>query len=302
MRQTTRARRTTEHRATLIGALLVLAASPIFSGTVEAKGEQPGADDGHAAAMAREHATDSAAASPAATAAPREAVSGSDVVYGLAGGKQLGGYLALPTAERNGRPALIVIHEWWGLNENIRSMARQLAGEGYVALAVDLYGGRVADTPKAAMALMKQAAADPEQMKQSLILANAYLLEQGAPRTGSIGWCFGGGMSLEAGLVLGDSLAAVVMYYGRPVSDLDRLQSLEAPLLGLFGEEDSGIPVAGVRTLEANLKQLGKSARIQIYPGAGHAFANPSGSRYQAEAAQDAWARTLAFFAEHLKR
>ena len=262
---------------------------------------QAGADDAHAAAMGREHATDNAAASPAATAQPREPVSGAKVVYALSSGRELAGYLALPSAGQSDRTALIVIHEWWGLNDNIRSMARQLAGEGYVALAVDLYGGQVAETPKDAMALMKAALAKPEQLQESLRLANAYLLQQGAPRTGSIGWCFGGGLSLEAGLVLGDRLDAVVMYYGRPVTEIERLRALQAPLLGLFGGEDTGIPVAGVRTFEADLKELGKDAQIQIYPGAGHAFANPSGSRYQAKAAQDAWARTLAFLAERLK-
>ena len=262
---------------------------------------QAGADDAHAAAMGREHATDNAAPSPAAAALPRKPVTGADVVYALNSGRELAGYLALPSAGQSDRPALIVIHEWWGLNDNIRSMARQLAGEGYAALAVDLYGGQVAETPKDAMALMKAALAKPEQLQESLRLANAYLLQQGAPRTGSIGWCFGGGLSLEAGLVLGDRLDAVVMYYGRPVTEIERLRALQAPLLGLFGGEDTGIPVAGVRTFEADLKELGKDAQIQIYPGAGHAFANPSGSRYQAKAAQDAWARTLAFLAERLK-
>ena len=300
MKQTSRAQAGVGVRAMISGALLGIA-HMLFFGTAAAAPEQTSSDDAHATAMAREHASDTATASPAATAQPRQAVSGADVVYAVSGGKELSGYLALPVQWQKGQPALIVIHEWWGLNDNIRSMARQLAGEGYAALAVDLYGGKVAKTPTDAMALMKAAMARPDALTQSLQLANAYLREQGAPRTGSIGWCFGGGLSLESGLVLGDELDAVVMYYGRPVSERDRLQALQAPLLGLFGAEDTGIPVASVRSLEASLKALGKDAQIHIYAGAGHAFANPSGSRYQASAAKDAWARTLAFLSEQLK-
>lgn len=270
-------------------------------------------DEEYVAAMAEQHAGDHADASPAARALPRRAVEGQEVVYAKIGGQPQTGYLARPVAQPaadpaggptggpTGLPGIILIHEWWGLNDNIRSMARQLAGEGYAALAIDVYGGKRGETPAAARALMQTALADPERIGENLRQANAFLREQGALRIGSIGWCFGGGVSLEAGLLLGADLQAVVMYYGRPITDLARLRALRAPLLGLFGAEDGGIPVASARALEANLRKLGKSAEVRVYPGAGHAFANPSGSHYQATAAEDAWARTRAFFAEHLR-
>ena len=123
----------------------------------------------------------------------------------------------------------------------------------------------------------------------------------GATKIGSIGWCLGGGMSLRTALLHPQDLDAAVIYYGRVQTDREVLAPLEVPILGLFGAEDQGIPVATVRAFEATLKELGKDARIHIYEGANHAFANPTGNRYHAEAAGDAWARTLAFFAEHLR-
>jgi len=254
--------------------------------------------------MAKEHANEAPRPSPAAARPARAAVESTQVVYAKLDGREYQGYLSRPAQPAGGdraRPAIILIHEWWGLNDNIRSIARQLAGEGYTALAVDIYAGQRAETPAAAKTLMTAALADPASMLENLRQAHSYLVAQGATRTGTIGWCFGGGLSLEAGLLLGDQLAAVVMYYGRPISDSERLRTLRAPLLGLFGEDDGGIPVAGVRALERALRELGKSAEIRVYSGAGHAFANPSGSRYQAAAAEDAWARTLGFFEKHLQ-
>jgi carboxymethylenebutenolidase len=180
-------------------------------------------------------------------------------------------------------------------------MTRRLAGEGYVALAVDLYEGGVAEERGEARRLMQAALARPERILDNLRAAHRFLTqEQGAPRTGSIGWCFGGGWSLQAALALPGELDASVMYYGRVESDPARLAALETPLLGLFGGEDRGIPVEAVRAFERELTALGKPAEIRIYEGADHAFANPSGTRYQPEAAEDAWRRTLEFFRTNL--
>jgi carboxymethylenebutenolidase len=215
-------------------------------------------------------------------------------------GAGLDAFVAWP-ADRSAAPAVIVIHEWWGLNDNVETMARMLAHEGYAALAVDLYGGEAAGDPEGARALMQKVMDDPAPAKDNLRQAHAYLTGTlGAPRTGVIGWCFGGGWSLQTALLLPE-LDAAVMYYGRVVTDQEELRALRAPLLGLFGAEDQGIPVDGVRAMEAALGELGKDATVVVYPGAGHAFANPSGTRYQPEAAKDAWARTTAFFAEHLE-
>jgi carboxymethylenebutenolidase len=208
--------------------------------------------------------------------------------------------LPLSTACAGGRPGVIVIHEWWGLNDNVETMARMLAHQGYAALAVDLYGGESAETPENARALMQRTMDDPEPAKENLRQAHAYLTgELGAPATGVIGWCFGGGWSLQTALMIPE-LDAAVMYYGRVVTDPEELRALDTPLLGIFGAEDEGIPVDQVREMEAALGELGKDATIHVYEGAGHAFANPSGTRYQPEAAKDAWEKTVAFFDQHL--
>lgn len=253
-------------------------------------------------AMAAMHANDTVAPSPAAEVKPVQAVTGHDVVYATVNGKSVHGYLARPAHAKGDLPGIIVIHEWWGLNDNIRHMADQLAGEGYTALAVDLYGGNAATTPEAAEALMKQVLADPDRAKNNLRQAYRYLHDQAkAPRIGVIGWCFGGGWSLQTALMLPDRIAATVMYYGRPVDDVAALSKLKMPLIGFFGEEDRGITVSDVRTFEQALKQAGVKAEIHEYPHAGHAFANPSGTNYQAAAAEDSWRRTLAFLARHLQ-
>ncbi len=261
------------------------------------------ADAAHTEAMAREHAGDAPVANASAME-PAQQVSTQEVVYGTVNGQPLRGYLARPASAPAGTlPAVIVIHEWWGLNDNIRMMARRLAGEGYTALAVDMYGGEVATDPQQARALMTSVMNNREAGVENLEAAAGYLQrEWSAERIGTIGWCFGGGWSLNAGLAMPGAVDAVVMYYGQPVTEPERLRQLDAPLLGLFGAEDQGIPPAQVREMEAALQRLGKDATIRFYEGAGHAFANPSGNAFQPEAAADAWQRTVAFLNEHLKQ
>ena len=259
-------------------------------------------DAEYAQRMAQEHRADRPTPSPAAQSDAGAPIKSQTVQYAVVGGKPVNGYLAYPAAAEGGLPAVLVFHEWWGLNDNIKSMADQLAGQGYVALAADLYGGKVAEQPDAARALMEQSLADREAMGQNLRQAHAYLKDQiKATRVGTIGWCFGGGVSLNAGLLLGDQVDAVVIYYGHVGGDTEDLKKLKAPLLGLFGGADQGIPVETVRQFETALKSLGKPAEVHIYDGAAHAFANPSGGNYKADAAADAWQRSLTFLAEHLK-
>jgi carboxymethylenebutenolidase len=197
-------------------------------------------------------------------------------------------------------PGIIVIHEWWGLNDNIRSMAEQLAGEGYRALAVDLYEGASASTPDEAQSLMRASMEKSGELAENLKQAYAYLSD-GGQKVGTIGWCFGGGWSLQTALALPEDVDATVIYYGRIVTDKAELEKLSMPILGIFGAADEGIPVESVKGFEVALKELGKNASVHIYEGADHAFANPSGQNYQAEPAKDAWQKTLAFFSEHLK-
>ena len=257
-------------------------------------------DSEYAENMAREHAEDTPVSNEVSERAPASEITSETVTYATVNGEPVTGYLAVPAGPEGPLPGIIVIQEWWGLNDNIRSMADQLAGQGYRALAVDLYQGKTATTPDEAGKLMSAAMERADALTDNLVQAYDYLAKDGQ-RVGTIGWCFGGGWSLATALALPDKVAATVMYYGRVVTDKAELEKLQMPVLGFFGAEDQGIPVESVREFEAALKSLGKDAEIHIYEGAGHAFANPSGQNYQEEPAKDSWTRTLAFFAKHLK-
>jgi carboxymethylenebutenolidase len=210
-------------------------------------------------------------------------------------------YLSLPEGKPP-FPAVVVIHEWWGLNDHIKHYADRFAADGYAALAVDLYHGTVAKTPDEAMKAMKAAAADENQARASLLRAHQFLKDDArvkASKRGCIGWCFGGGCSLQLALAAPD-LDAAVMYYGKMELDPAKLKSLHAPVLGIFGTEDPSFPPEMVQKFAAAMKAAGKELVLRTYP-AKHAFANPSGQNYDQENAAKAWAETRAFLAEHLK-
>ncbi|RKG67191.1 dienelactone hydrolase family protein [Corallococcus terminator] len=211
------------------------------------------------------------------------------------------GYLSLPENAKGPLPGIIVIHEWWGLNEHVQHWTDRLAAEGYAALAVDLYGGKVAANPDEALALVK--AVDADQATKTLLEAHAFLKGDPriqAPRTGSIGWCFGGGWSLRTAMAVPE-LSAAVLYYGHPVTDAQQLSTIKAQVLGVFGTKDKSIPQETVRAFEKALDEAGVRSRILEYD-ADHAFANPSGGRYDERSAAAAWAETSAFLARTLKR
>ncbi|MBI4457953.1 dienelactone hydrolase family protein [Candidatus Uhrbacteria bacterium] len=193
-------------------------------------------------------------------------------------------------------PGVVMIHEWWGLNDNIRAMARELAGRGYLVLAVDLYGKVAADQAEARAAV---GALDQKDAIDNMRAAMEFLRRQGATKMASLGWCFGGGQSLQ--LALNERLDATVIYYGNLVTDEKALANITWPVLGVFGDQDQAIPVSGVRTFEASLKKLGVPGEIHVYPGVGHAFANPSGANYAPKETADAWAKTLDFLARNLR-
>ena len=266
--------------------------------TVGCGGGEAESGDGYAADMAREHAGDRPVAGAAAFGAPVDSVETSTVTYATVDGRDVTGYLAVPADASDTVPGILVIHEWWGLNDNIRTMARRLAGQGYAALAVDLYGGAAASTPDSARTLASSV--DPAAARENLRQAHAWLGERGSPRTASLGWCFGGGWSLRTALALPTELDAAVIYYGRTVTDADRLAELQMPVQGHFGAEDGSIPVEEVRAFRAALDSAGVTNEIYVYEGAGHAFTNPSGTGHRPEAARQAWARTLAFLKNSL--
>jgi carboxymethylenebutenolidase len=214
--------------------------------------------------------------------------------------KPYDGYLARPSGA-GPFPGIIVIMEWWGVNDQIMKVADRLAAEGYVALVPDLYHGRVATDPEKAHELMR--GLDPAEALVDLGNAISYLRDipiVGQARVGSVGFCMGGGLSLQLALHQKD-LAGAVMFYGEPVTDKAVLKGVSGPVLGLFGQEDEGIPKEKVEAMANGLNEVGKGCQVKIYSGAGHAFFNETRPSFNAQAAADAWKRTLAFFKAHLK-
>lgn len=256
------------------------------------------------------------AAAPAPAAAPAEhdtiapAAAGTAQVqlleqtlaYGEAARSNLVGYLAMPQDAAEPLPGIIVIHEWWGLNDDIKAVTRRLAAEGYVVLAVDLYGGKTAKTPDEANSLMTDLYGDPDAVRRNLQQAYDYLEKYAlAPRIASIGWDLGGGWSLQTALLYPGALDAAVMYYGPIITERDRLAPLNVPLLSFFGADDRSIPVREVQEFRAKLADLGKVAEVLIVPRADHGFAIPNGAAYNEKAANEAWDTTLAFLERNLK-
>jgi carboxymethylenebutenolidase len=281
---------------------LVLSGAGLLSGCGSSEPPAGSVEQAAVAATAAEHQHDAPVPTPAAQAEPKVPVLEQDLAYGEGQRSNLVGYLAMPQDAAEPLPGIIVIHEWWGLNENIKAMTRRLAGEGYVVLAVDLYGGARAETPEAAQALMTALVADPEAARRNLSQAYDYLEKYAlAPRIASLGWCLGGGWSLQTALLYPDTLDAMVMYYGQVLTDRARLAPLNVPILGFFGADDESIPVRDVREFRTALNQLGKNAEVLIVPQADHAFANPSGGNYNEPAANEAWDTTLKFLERHLK-
>jgi carboxymethylenebutenolidase len=199
-------------------------------------------------------------------------------------------------------PALIVIHEWWGLNDWVKEQASKFADEGYAALAVDLYRGKVAKTPDEAHEIMRGVPED--RAKRDLHAAFEFLASQPnvrKDRIGAIGWCMGGGYALDAALLESD-LAADVINYGHLATDPKELKKINAPILGLFGAQDRGITPDAVHKFEGQMKELGKKIEITEYPDAGHQFENETNPQaYRRADAEDAWAKTVAFLGETLK-
>src|SRR2546426_261655 len=200
-------------------------------------------------------------------------------------------------------PGIVVIHEWWGLNDWVKEQASKLADQGYAALAIDLYRGKVATTPEEAHELMRGVPED--RATRDLHAAVEFLKSQKnvkKDRIGSIGWCMGGGYSLKVALQE-PTLSAAVINYGHFAAHADSLKKINAAVLGIFGGQDRGIPVDDVKQFEQTLKQQGNKVEIVIYPDAGHAFENPNNKTgYRADDAADAWKHTTRFLASTLKK
>lgn len=216
-------------------------------------------------------------------------------VHFASNGSTAHGYLAVP--ESGSGPGVIVIQEWWGLVDHIADVCNRLAGEGFVALAPDLFGGATTHDPTEASKLMQQLPV--AQAATDLAGAIDFLLEHSSvtsSQVGAVGFCMGGGFVLVLAAQQGDRVGAAVPFYGAIPGEMPDFSRLSAPVLGHFGEEDEGVPPDTVRTLaEAIEQQSGAAPEIHFYP-AGHAFFNDQNpSSYAPEQAELAWSRTLDF-------
>jgi carboxymethylenebutenolidase len=224
---------------------------------------------------------------------------GEMVEFPFAGGKT-GGYLATPT--QGSGPGVIVIQEWWGLVDHIKDLCDRFADEGFVALAPDLYHGKSTKSPDEAGKLMMAMRVD--EAERDLSAAAQYLStldSTTSKKVGVVGFCMGGALALYAATKNQQVGACVVFYGGHPKVKPD-LPNLHAPVLGLYGEKDASVTPAVAHELERQVKALGKQIDVVIYPGAGHAFFNDMRPEvYNAEAAADAWRRTIAFLRENLR-
>lgn len=222
------------------------------------------------------------------------------------------GYLVYPELANNTQqqqqqepmPAVIMIHEWWGLNEHIKNQADILAKEGYVVLAVDLYRGEVAADSNRARELTSSvrnnSASAIDNLQSAVNYVKSLEMVDGS-RIASLGWCFGGDWSLQLALNSSENpLAATIVYYGRPVTDTASLSSISWPILGIFGDQDQAIPVESVKQFTSALNASGVTNEIYLYEGVGHAFANPSGDNYAPKETADAWQKTIGFLRTYL--
>src|SRR5215212_10498547 len=223
---------------------------------------------------------------------------GEMVEFPFAGGNT-GGYLSIP--ENGNGPGVVVIQEWWGLVDHIKDVCDRFAADGFVALAPDLYHGQTAKSPDEAGKLMMALRID--EAEKDLSAAVEYLSTLDATtseKSGVVGFCMGGALSLYTATKNGNIGACVVFYGGHPKVKPD-LPNLHAPVLGLYAEKDDFVTPALVGELERQAKALGKDIEVIMYPGADHAFFNDTRPEvYNAEAAADSWQRTINFLREHL--
>ncbi len=219
-------------------------------------------------------------------------------------GSTAAGYLATPAVTP--APGVLVVQEWWGLVPQIKGVADRLAGEGFVALAPDLYHGDIAEHTEMDRAAELMNALPLDRAARDMNAAIDTLLGHPAVSgyaVGAVGYCMGGMLTLVLAAQQGDRVGAAVPYYGAPLGEsAPDWSGLTAPVLGHFAERDDFFPLPAVRELEATLRGMGKDVTFDVYPGRGHAFCNefnPLGT-HDEQATEAAWAKTVAFLREHL--
>ncbi len=218
-------------------------------------------------------------------------------------GVTLMAYVATPVTKEK-RPAIIIVQEWWGLVEHIKDIARRFAGEGYLAIAPDLYSrlGHVVTTDSNEAGVLMNRLKQEEGLKdlQATVTYLKTVPEVDAARLGVTGFCMGGFYALMLPC-LNPDIKAAVPFYGQVPNPDTPLKNLGCPLLYIYGEDDGWITKADVQRLAAALKKYGKPGEVKTYPGAAHAFFNDTRKEvYKPAEAKDAWARTLAFLKQHL--
>jgi carboxymethylenebutenolidase len=209
-------------------------------------------------------------------------------------------YLALPDGA-GPFPGIIVVQEWWGVDEHIKDVARRFASEGFVALAPDLYHGEVTKEPGEAQKLMMSLNMD--QATRELVKATDYLAsrpEIAGRGIGAIGFCMGGGLALNLACESAQ-IRAATPFYGVNPTPIDRVRNLSGPLMAIYAENDAFAGESVRRDLEQTLNASGISNEIVVYPGTQHAFFNDTRPEvFDRDAAADAWQRVLSHFRQHL--
>ncbi len=198
-------------------------------------------------------------------------------------------------------PVVILIHEWWGLNEWMEKKGEELTHEGFAVLAVDLYRGKATADPDAAHELMRGLPED--RALRDLSAAVDYLQKQSSvkgQKIGVVGWCMGGGFALKLAIARND-IAACALFYGSLPTDKEALAKINCPVAGFFGAEDRGISTQDIKQFEQNMISVDKKVTIKIYERAGHAFMNNTRPSYNEAAAKDAWKRCTTFLSNNLK-
>jgi len=214
--------------------------------------------------------------------------------FDAADGKQANAYFI--AAKKKTNKYLIVVQEWWGLNDNVKMESDKYYSDlGDVnVIAVDMYDGKVAATPDSAMKLMRGA----DMGRMTAIIQGAIKYAGSKASIYSVGWCFGGMWSLQTAILAGPQAKGTVMYYGRPETNMDKLKSIQCDIIGFFGNLDQSPSPAMVNDFEKNMKEAGKNLAVNRYE-AGHGFANPSNPSYNAAAKEDAYAKAIAFLKAH---
>jgi carboxymethylenebutenolidase len=277
-------------------ALLIVACDP---GTTSSGDSST---DSEPAAPAAPATTTAPATPPAEESGKLREVVAESLAYAEVGEQLVHGHFAFPADMVDPLPGIIVIHERWGLDEGTRQLADRLAGNGYIVLAVDLFGGRTATDVATARTLMVGVVENPDLANDNIRQAYDFLRNSAlSPTIAAVGWSFGGNWALNTALLYPNDLGAAVVYYGQLPSNEERLAPLNVPVLGLFGENDRGVTVETVREFEGVMESLGKEFRIEVYPGVGHAFADPTGSNYNPGVADRAWQEVIAFLETNLK-